>query len=161
MLVGDFERKEVDQLFARFEVDRCGKINYKDFNRIIRKEHHVALKAKRHASDARLAPGRSARPWRKAAEEFALAEGGVHLARQGLPPLHLGRKRELVQLLRHFSQQHEDGVCGVATFKELIKLEYPKAFPDEHRAMLEFVTMLNAYEEVGLPLPLVLALTLT
>ena len=66
-----------------------------------------------------------------------------------------------MQLLRHFSQQHEDGVCGVATFKELIKLEYPKAFPDEHRAMLEFVTMLNAYEEVGLPLPLVLALTLT
>ena len=38
VLVGDFERKEVDQLFARFEVDRCGKINYKDFNRIIRKE---------------------------------------------------------------------------------------------------------------------------
>ena len=73
----------------------------------------------------------------------------MHLARQGLPPLHLGRKRELVQLLRHFSQQHEDGVCGVATFKELIKLEYPKAFPDEHRAMLEFVTMLNAYEEAA------------
>ena len=66
----------IHELFARFEVDRCGKINYKDFNRIIRKEHHVALKAKRHASDARLAPGRSARPWRKAAEEFALAEGG-------------------------------------------------------------------------------------
>ena len=54
-----------------------------------------------------------------------------------------------MQLLRHFSQQHEDGVCGVATFKELIKLEYPKAFPDEHRAMLEFVTMLNAYEEAA------------
>ena len=37
----------------------------------------------------------------------------------------------------------------MATFKDLIKLEYPKAFPDELRAMLEFVTMLNAYEEAA------------
>lgn len=150
VLVGDFDRKEIDQLFERFEVDRCGKINYKDFNRLIRKEHHVSLKARRHASDARIAPDRRiARPWRKAAEEFALSEGNLNLARQGLPPLHLGRKRELVQLLRHFSQQHEDGVCGVATFKDLIKLEYPKAFPDELRAMLDFVRMLTAYEEAA------------
>ena len=25
------------------QVDRCGKINYKDFNRLIRKAHHVSL----------------------------------------------------------------------------------------------------------------------
>ena len=39
--------------------------------------------------------------------------------------------------------------CQVATFKDLIKLEYPKAFPDELRAMLDFVRMLTAYEEAA------------
>ena len=135
VLVGDFERKEVDQLFARFEVDRCGKINYKDFNRIIRKEtliltltlaltltltltltliltltltRSTTSPSRPSATPPTRAshPGtyispnpnrnpysnpnpnpnpnperRSARPWRKAAEEFALAEGGAHLAR--------------------------------------------------------------------------------
>jgi hypothetical protein len=37
----------------------------------------------------------------------------------------------------------------VATFKDLIKLEYPKAFADELRAMLDFVRMLTAYEEAA------------
>ena len=37
----------------------------------------------------------------------------------------------------------------MATFKDLIKLEYPKAFPDELRAMIDFVSMLSAYEEAA------------
>ena len=189
VLPGNFGSDDFDDLFVRFEVDQCGKVNYEDFNRLVRKEYHASLKANRAAvkgpDEAEKKP--PARPWRRAAEtttptlplplplnlslhlhlpiplplplplpltltrraaeNFALSEESAP-ARRGRPqPLHNVRKREVIRrklppkpnldpepkpkpkpypcpnqvirLLRHFSQQHDDGICRVRSFKQL------------------------------------------
>jgi hypothetical protein len=183
VLPGNFGSDDFDDLFVRFEVDQRGKVNYEDFNRLVRKEYHASLKANRAAvkgpDEAEKKP--PARPWRRAAEtttptlplplplplslplhlplplpltltrraaeNFALSEESAP-ARRGRPqPLHNVRKREVIRrkltpkpnldpepkpkpkpypcpnqvirLLRHFSQQHDDGICRVRSFKQL------------------------------------------
>lgn len=54
----------------------------------------------------------------------------LKLSRRGsvaAEPLHPLRRKELSELLRSFLQQHEDGVCKVKSFQELIRLQYPTA----------------------------------
>ena len=58
----------------------------------------------------------------------------------------MGRKRELVRLLRDFAQQHEDGVCRVKSFRHLLRLEYPKACKEDLKAMLDFVGTMTDFE---------------
>ena len=58
----------------------------------------------------------------------------------------MGRKRELVRLLRDFAQQHEDGVCRVKSFRHLLRLEYPKAGKEDLKAMLDFVGTMTDFE---------------
>ena len=87
-----------------------------------------------------------ARPWRRAAEAFALSEETPPIERGRPPPLHMGRKRELVRLLRDFAQQHEDGVCRVKSFRHLLRLEYPKACKEDLKAMLDFVGTMTDFE---------------
>ena len=70
VLPGNFGSDDFDDLFVRFEVDQRGKVNYEDFNRLVRKEYHASLKANRAAvkgpDEAEKKP--PARPWRRAAE---------------------------------------------------------------------------------------------
>ena len=53
---------------------------------------------------------------RRAAEAFALGQSEAAVSEW--------RKRELLQLLRSFSQQHEDGICQIKSFRQLLRLEY-------------------------------------
>ena len=136
---GNFGSDDFDDLFVRFEVDGCGKVNYEDFNRLVRKEYHASLKANRAAVKGPEQVEKKApkRPWRRAAENFALSEEPGP-PRPGQPqPLHNVRKREVIRLLRlglglglglanpnpnpnqvirllrHFSQQHDAHICRV------------------------------------------------
>jgi len=115
---GNFGTDDFDDLFVRFEVDGCGKVNYEDFNRLVRKEYHASLKANRAAVKGPEQVEKKApkRPWRRAAENFALSEEPGP-PRPGQPqPLHNVRKREVIRLLRHFSQQHDAHICRVRSF---------------------------------------------
>jgi len=66
------------------------------------------------------------------------------------PPLHPGRKRELIKLVRDFTQQHDDGVCKIHSYRQLVKLSYPKAPEDEAHAMLEFIESMKSFEEAAI-----------
>ena len=142
---GNFGSDDFDDLFVRFEVDGCGKVNYEDFNRLVRKEYHASLKANRAAVKGPEQVEKKApkRPWRRAAENFALSEEPGP-PRPGQPqPLHNVRKREVIRLLRHFSQQHDAHICRVRSFAQLLRLEYPKASAEEHKLMLDLVPLMT------------------
>jgi len=57
--------------------------------------------------------------------------------------LHPQRQREVIKLYKHFRLQHQEGVCRVARFSQLLKLK----FPTEDRAHREAMLQLCAAHE--------------
>ena len=64
--------------------------------------------------------------------------------------MHHLRKKELIKLVREFIQQHEDGVCKIKTFRQLVKMSYPTATTEDVDAMVEFIDSMKTFEAAAI-----------
>eukprot|EP00966_Prymnesium_polylepis_P061989 1438369-Prymnesium_polylepis.1 len=84
--------------------------------------------------------------WKKLKE--AHCEGAAGKMRMAVQEaVNLGRQRELKELLFDFKAQHRAGVCRVPTFRQLLRLQYPSATPEDLGRMLKYVAKLESIEQ--------------